>query len=108
MTYNEILSAGGSAVVLFYGAACAPCERLKPVLRQVCAGLKLELHELNSAGELPALKALGVRSVPAVFLVQRGEARSLFTGALDAETIRNKLALQGFVSPEGDLSLQAR
>lgn len=101
MTFAELLAQSGRTpvVALFYGAACPPCERLKPVLRQVCATSKVQLEEFNSANEMDQIKLLGLRSVPSVMVVSHGEARLAFTGALDAETIRSKLENLGIADP---------
>lgn len=92
MTFDEVMVLSqhtGPQVVLFYGAACAPCQRLKPVLRQVLADLgRPPLAELNVASELSAARALGLRSVPAVALVTNDTARVLFTGERSVEDIR--------------------
>jgi len=108
MTFDELIKSNPSkpVVALFYGAACAPCERLKPVLRAVCKSAGVELQEFNSANELPAIKALGLRSVPSVVLVAHGEARLLFTGALDAETVRSKFSMVG-IYREPDTTIDA-
>lgn len=101
MTFDELVQNSNAkpVVALFYGAACAPCEQLKPVLRAVAKTCKVELQEFNSANELPAIRRLGVRTVPAVFVVSHGEARLAFTGAMDAETIRDRLNTLGVASP---------
>lgn len=97
MTFDQLLQADlpRPVVALFYGAACAPCERLKPVLREVCRGIGVQLEEFNSAGEMEAVRKLGIRSVPAVFVVYRGEAKLAFLGYQHASPIVTALVRQG-------------
>ena len=97
MTFEQLLTADYQhpTVAIFYGVACAPCERLKPKLREVCRDIGLRLEEFNTAGELEAVRKLGLRSVPGVYVVHRGEARLAFTGDLDKAQIKWKLALAG-------------
>lgn len=94
MSFDDIVNVGEPRVVLFYGTACAPCMRLKPVLRQALSELGLrEPVELNVAAELSAARALGLRSVPAVALVKGDGAKVLFTGEKALADL--KTSLQG-------------
>jgi thioredoxin-like negative regulator of GroEL len=74
MTFDELRQADYKfpTVALFYGASCAPCERLKPQLREVCKSMGARLEEFNTANEMEAVRTLGLRSVPAVVVVHRG------------------------------------
>lgn len=93
MNFNDLLTAGykNPTVALFYGTYCAPCERLKPKLREVCQELGVRLESFNSSAEMPALRALGIRSVPAIVVVHKGVAKLAFTGDLDHQKIRFSL-----------------
>lgn len=93
MTYDQLKAElrPNPTVVLFYGSACAPCDRLKPKLRAVCEREGVALETYNSVMELPAIRELGLRSVPAVVVVSNGAATLAFTGDLPEEQIRAKL-----------------
>lgn len=80
MTFEDILALPGTRLVLFYGTACAPCDILKPILRQAMKVQRLELVELNVAGEMSAARTLRLRSVPSVVLVADGRPRVISTG----------------------------
>lgn len=95
MNFDELKAMPGLHIALFYGAACAPCERLKPEIRAVCRDAGLHLEEFNAAGEMEVLRELNIRSVPAVLVVKDGEARLAFTGALDTGAIASKLRMKG-------------
>lgn len=84
MTFDELRGADykNPTVALFYGLNCAPCERLKPKLRVVCADMGVRLEEFNSNSEMAAVFELGIRSVPTVVLVHRGVTKLVFSGDL--------------------------
>lgn len=96
MTFDELRNADYRfpTVAMFYSFACAPCERLKPRLRDVCKLMGVRLEEFNSASELPTIKDLGIRSVPAVVVVHRGGiVKTAFVGSQD--NIRELLLAAG-------------
>lgn len=107
MTFDELLGRGAfeglrdsyqakPTVALFYGANCAPCNSLKPKLREVCKKKGLRLEEFNSAAELTAVRALGIRTVPAVIFVQGVKYLVVFVGDKsegDIETALEKARL---------------
>lgn len=71
MSFDELCRAGYRypTVALFYGANCAPCDYLKPKLRDVCIGMNVRLEEFNTAGEMAFVRSVGMRSTPTVFVV---------------------------------------
>lgn len=96
MTFDELRCADYKhpTVALFYGLACAPCERLKPRLREVCKDMGVRLEEYNTATELPAVREMGMRTVPTVVVVHRGGAvLSAFSG--NEPNIKEKLLAAG-------------
>jgi thioredoxin-like negative regulator of GroEL len=97
MTFDELLRAEHAhpVVALFYGTNCAPCNALKPKLREVCKQTGTPLEEFNSAAELPMVRMLGLRSVPAVVTVHRGEWFIAFTGDKPAGEIAGLLEQAG-------------
>jgi thioredoxin-like negative regulator of GroEL len=97
MTFDQLLQADYKfpTVAIFYGHACAPCERLKPVLREVCRDAGVRLEEFNSANEMDAIRSLGLRTVPGVYVVHKGVAKLAFTGFLPHVAVRQKLDAQG-------------
>lgn len=86
MTFDQLCAANYRfpTVALFYGSACAPCEHLKPKLREVCKKMSARLEEFNSAFEMDAIRKLGFRTVPAVVVVMPdGTVRHAFMGNQD-------------------------
>lgn len=97
MTFDEIKQSGTS-VVLFYGAACAPCARLKPVMKDMAIQLGFTLHEINVASEMDAVRALGIRGVPTIVAVKDGAAEVLFTGEQSRPNITRMLHSAGVLT----------
>jgi thioredoxin-like negative regulator of GroEL len=94
---QKMSAAGAKTLVLFYGAACAPCARLKPRLTELCAHLGLPLQQINIASEMDTVRALGLRSVPTVVSLIGGEAKIVFTGDLHNEAIVRRLQEMGVI-----------
>lgn len=97
MTFDEIKQSGTS-VVLFYGAVCAPCARLKPVMKDMAIQLGFTLHEINVASEMDAVRALGIRGVPTIAAVKDGAAEVLFTGEQSRPNITRMLHSAGVLT----------
>lgn len=98
MTYAELIADGKTHVVLFYGAACAPCARLKPRLVEMASKLNFDLHQLNVASEMDVVRGLGIRGVPTVVAIKGGSAQALFTGELAEHQIAVHLHKAGVLS----------
>lgn len=80
MNYSEIVAAGRPAAILFTSATCGPCARLKPRMMAMAMDKGFELHILDIAGEMPAVRGLGIRGVPALVTVGPGMSQLQFQG----------------------------
>lgn len=82
MTFDQLKRADYKfpTVALFYGRNCAPCERLKPKLREVCKSLGARLEEFAAHDEMDTVRELGLRAVPTVLLVHKGDVKIVFSG----------------------------
>lgn len=97
-TYSEISAAGGASLVLFTSATCGPCKLMKPRLVALAAEKGLELHVLDIAYEMDHVRALGIRGVPSLVVVEPGRQEVLFTGALSDEQVLAKLQQKGILA----------
>ena len=78
-----------------YAEWCAPCKKLMPILEQQIEAinadsgdkLKAKLVKLNIDNFPQLSTALQIRSIPAVFLVYRGNIVDTFSGIPDANTL---------------------
>ena len=98
MTFDEIKASGNTSVVFFYGAACGPCARLKPVMKDMAASQGFTLHEINVASEMDAVRALGIRGVPTIVAIKDGAAEVLFTGEQSRPNITRMLHSAGVLT----------
>jgi thiol-disulfide isomerase/thioredoxin len=71
MRFNELRHAEykNPTLALLYGLHCAPCERLKPKLDEVCKKLGIRLEYFNASEEKDLCKELDIRTVPTVLAV---------------------------------------
>lgn len=98
MSYESLISNGQQSAILFTGATCGPCKRLKPRLEAMAQQTGLQLHVLDIANEMPAVRALGIRGVPSMVASDgQGGATLLFTGELHDEAIARKLRDVGLI-----------
>lgn len=80
-------------VALFYGSNCKPCETLKPRLREECKKLNVRLEEFHINDNMAAARELGLRSVPTVLVVYKGDVKVAFQGLVP--DIRARLTAAG-------------
>jgi thiol-disulfide isomerase/thioredoxin len=96
MTFEELRNAKykNPTVAMFYGPACAPCDRMKPRVSEVCEKLSVRLEMFSSSAEMPVLRGLGIRAVPAVVVVHPdGTTKVAFVG--EEKDIQKCLAAAG-------------
>ena len=77
-------------LVDFWAPWCAPCRALVPVLDRIAqdyAG-RLLLAKLNVDEEQEVAAHFGIRSIPTVLLIHRGQVVDQFTGVQPETTIR--------------------
>lgn len=98
MTYDEIVASGKKAVVLFTSVTCGPCKRLKPRLAALAEARGFELHILDIAQEMPAVRALGLRGVPALLTTENQLAVLQFQGDRTDEQIIDTLQRAGVIA----------
>ena len=80
-------------LVDFWASWCAPCRTLMPVLDRIAqdyAG-RLLLAKLNVDEEQEVAAHFGIRSIPTVLLIHRGQVVDQFTGVQPETTIRAML-----------------
>lgn len=81
---NKIMKSTKPVVLDFYADWCGPCKKLMPMIQEKYkkADGKWVFAKTN-IDEFPELaEALGVRSVPHVFLIHNGEVKEQFLGAI--------------------------
>jgi thiol-disulfide isomerase/thioredoxin len=88
------LSPDGPTVVHFSAPWCAPCERVRRVVSQVCSDLGGVAHvEIDMDANPAAARRFSVMSLPTTFVFDRdGQQRFRATGVLRADDLRLALA----------------
>lgn len=87
MSFKELTEQKYTGLILFYGTACAPCERLKPRLMKGVAARGVSLEQINVAGDMEAVRGLGIRGVPTLVDMNQGKPEILFTGEVSDEVL---------------------
>lgn len=82
MIVQELIDQKKTGIVLLYGTACPPCQRLKPILTTVAEGLGITLYQANVASELDFARANAIRGVPTVLALRDGLVSVLWTGEI--------------------------
>ena len=83
-------------VIDFWAEWCAPCRALKPLLEKLATeyGGRFLLARINSDENQPLAAEFGVRSIPAVKVIVRGEQVDEFTGVLPESKLREFIERQ--------------
>lgn len=77
---DKILTAD-IGIVYFTAPWCAPCRQLAPTLEQLqAANPALVIGKVNVDENKELAKAAGLRSVPTLMLVRRGETKGMLVG----------------------------
>ena len=76
-SFNDIINSDKPVLVDFYADWCGPCQALAPVLQEVKSeiGDKGSIVKINVDKNPQLSGALGVKSIPALFLFKNGEVK---------------------------------
>lgn len=94
-TLQNLIDTKQTGLVMFYGTACAPCQRMKPRMTALAAKLSMNLHLLNVASEMTFAKENGIRGVPTLYAIKDGEMKFLVTGDVGDSRIEELLEQAG-------------
>lgn len=80
-------------VVDFWAAWCGPCKAMAPVFEQVSTELEpgFRFLKVDTEAEQGLAARYGIRSIPTMMLVLKGEVIARRAGAVNTETLRTWL-----------------
>ena len=101
VTCEENLRGRHMAVVLFHSDTCGPCQRLKPLLKQIQADMGFQLGGVD-CGTLPGrgvAAVAGIRAVPTLAIIDNGVLTERWiAGGASEERLRSWIAAAGVPS----------
>ena len=83
-----------SVLVDFYTEWCPPCQRMKPILQQVCkeVGLALALVQIDKDENVDTYEKFNIQKPPTVVMLKEGKEVKRFVGE------RDKTEIQKFIN----------
>ncbi len=81
-------------VVDFWASWCAPCRQIAPLLEQLADEFEgsVRVAKVNVDENPEVAKAFGIRSIPTLVVVQRGQEKDRHTGAAPLPKLRELFA----------------
>ena len=88
--YQEIFSQDKLVVIDVWATWCGPCQRLAPIIAQVAEEYsdKAVVGKYNAENNEELLERFGVRNIPTILFIKKGELADRLTGAVNAAKIK--------------------
>ena len=81
------------AVIDFYADWCGPCKMVAPVLEELSeeyAG-KIHVYKIDTEAEQELAAAFGIRSIPSLLFIPKGEQPQMAQGALPKDALKDAI-----------------
>ena len=83
----------GYTVLDVFGDHCGPCRYMEPFFEQVSSELAyINFFKISCDRNPETQKVYEVHAVPTVLFMKDGEVKSRYTGALDTDGLKEKIA----------------
>jgi thioredoxin-like negative regulator of GroEL len=88
---NDILAASKdkTQIIMFYSTTCPPCRMLKPILEGMAVDNDVHFIDVNQNRNLA--REYAIRSVPTVFIADKGDIAGGFRGYVTKDKIEKIL-----------------
>jgi thioredoxin-like negative regulator of GroEL len=93
-TFNNVISTGGTHLVLFYSSSCVACANFKPVFAEVSHKhlyLRFYIVNVNEKDGDEIATALKVRAIPTVVVFQEGREVGRHVGSIGKDAFERKM-----------------
>lgn len=92
--FQEIVQSDVPTLVDFFATWCGPCKTMMPVLDQLKdkMGEKIRILKIDIDKNPSVASKFNVRGVPTFVLFQKGEILWKQSGAMDVNTLQNKIS----------------
>ena len=76
------------SIIDFYADWCGPCRMVAPVLEELAEEYKgkIDIYKVNTEDEQELAAAFGIRSIPSLLFIPKGDKPQMAMGALPKET----------------------
>lgn len=91
--FNSIIKSDIPVLVDFYADWCAPCRMMPPILSEVKKefGNKVRIIKINVDKNPSVAGKYGIRSIPTLYMFQRGEIKWKTTGVTQFNQIKEAI-----------------
>jgi thioredoxin 1 len=90
---SEVISSESLVLVDFWAEWCGPCRAMNPILEELADELpgQLKVVKVNIDENQALAGEFGIRSIPTFLLVKSGNVAEQLVGALNKESLREKI-----------------
>lgn len=89
---NEVLNSDKKVLVDFWASWCGPCMMVSPVVDEIAEErTDIKVCKVNVDEEPELAQAFGIESIPALFVVEKGEVVNSMVGAAPKAAILDLL-----------------
>ena len=95
-SFEKLVNSGKTVLVDFWASWCGPCQKLAPELEALAAAhSEIIVGKINvdDPGNVQLAAAMGVNSIPALFLYRDGKLSGQLVGYMSKEELEKKLSL---------------